>query len=130
MRECVCCAWGHRPFDEVRRLRVSEGRQMSLKSVTVEYQRFGDSVGMLRLSDRYIRTIGITDPADDVPFGIDQDKLARAMALLDYGRFSSGGEDARERAERVLAGLAPVVEEFLCAKALLHDGANDDVQID
>ena len=100
-----------------------------MKSVTVEYQRFGDPTGVLRLSDRYIRTVGITEPTEEVSFGLPQENLTRAMASLDYGRFGGEGESAREQAERVLKGLAPHVEQFLCAKTLL-DEMDDDLQID
>src|SRR5262245_23418202 len=102
---------------------------MFMKSVTVEYQRFGDPTGVLRLSDHYIRTVGTTEPTDEVSFGIPQENLTRAMARLDYARFESEGENARNQAESVLKELAPRVEQFLCSKTLLQE-TDGDLQID
>ena len=57
-----------------------------MNSYTIEYQRFGDPVGMIRLSDRYIRTLGPTAPAEEVSVGISQENLDRGMAALsDFG---------------------------------------------
>src|SRR5262245_55122678 len=86
---------------------------MHMQSVTVEYQRFGDSPGILRRSDRYIRSVGTTGLTQEVSFEVPQENLTRAMKLLDYGRFAAGGSAAREPAEKMLQGLAPYVERFL-----------------
>jgi hypothetical protein len=69
-----------------------------MRNLTVEYLRFGDPTGVLRLSDRYIRSVGTTQPTDEVSFGVPQENLTRAMALLDYGRFRSAGVGARDAA--------------------------------
>lgn len=100
-----------------------------MRNLTVEYLRFGDPTGVLRLSDRYIRSVGTTQPTDEVSFGVPQENLARAMAYLDYGRFRSAGEGARDAAERVLTGLAPHVERFLFSEGLPVDDASP-LQID
>lgn len=86
-------------------------RAMPITSLAVEYQRFGDSHGVVRVSDRYIRTVGGTEPTREVSFGLPQEDLTRAMASLNYGEFRNTG--ASERAERMLARLAPLVEQFL-----------------
>ena len=100
-----------------------------MKNLTIEYQRFGDPTGVLRLSDRYIRTVGATELADEVPFDVPQENLTRAMALLDYGRLSRAEPGARDAAEKVLRGLAPHIERFLLRDGL-PSGNADFVQLD
>ncbi|MBY0276081.1 CHAT domain-containing protein [Candidatus Binatia bacterium] len=101
-----------------------------LESVTIELQRFGDPAGILRLSDRYIRTIGISAPADEVSFKLPQENLTEAMKRLDYDRFVRAGDTARDDAEEMLRGLAPFVTEFLFGPSSLPPVAGGLQQID
>lgn len=85
-----------------------------MQSVTVEYQRFGESTGVIRTSDPYLRTNGTTGPIDEVCFEISQARLIQGMAALDYDRFRTGDEETvRHVAERFLADLQPYLEKFL-----------------
>ncbi|MES9990668.1 MAG: CHAT domain-containing protein [Candidatus Thiodiazotropha sp.] len=95
---------------------------MELSSLTVELQRFGDPTGVIRLSDRYIRTIGTTAPAQEIGFELSQENLDRAMATLDYSRFEYAEDSnaVRTTAEYVLHDLAPYLERFLLGEKPPH----------
>ena len=84
-------------------------------SVTIEFQRFGDTIGILRESERYIRTVGTTAPADEVQFQLEQACLVDGMRTLDYGLFDGPGdpEKIRENSARFLSGIKAYLEEFL-----------------
>lgn len=102
-----------------------------MRSLTVEFQRFGDPTGVIRLSDRYIRTIGTTAPAEEIGFELSQENLDYAMAALDYGRFEYADDPAavRHTAEQVLADVAPYMRRFLLGGTFRH-GARQPWQID
>ena len=86
-----------------------------MRSLTVEFQRFGDPTGAIRLSDRYIRTVGDTASAQEVGFELPQENLDHAMAALDYGNFERSGDPQGTRctAELFLKDVAPYLERFL-----------------
>ncbi|MEW8508463.1 MAG: CHAT domain-containing protein [Candidatus Thiodiazotropha sp.] len=88
---------------------------MELNSLTVEFQRFGDPTGVIRLSDRYIRTVGTTAPAQEIGFEISQENLNQAMAALDYSHFEYADDNAavRNTAEMVLKDIEPYLRRFL-----------------
>ncbi len=88
---------------------------MELSSLTVEFQRFGDPTGVIRLSDRYIRTIGTTAPAQEIGFELSQENLDHAMAALDYSRFEYADDlqAVRRTAEYVLTDIEPYLQDFL-----------------
>jgi len=102
-----------------------------MRSLTVEFQRFGDPTGVVRLSDRYIRTIGTTAPAEEVGFELSQENLDYAMAALDYSRFEYAGNATavRSTAEQVLTDLAPYMRRFLLG-GVFRRGAPQPYQID
>ncbi len=91
-----------------------------MDSITVEFQRFGDAPGVLRRSDRYIRTVGTSAPADEVHFGLDQAVLIRGMKTLDYDRFRGPGDvDAIYKvATKFLSDIKPLLEDFLSTASL------------
>ncbi len=95
-----------------------------MKSLTIEFQRFGDAPGILRLSDRYLRTIGTAGPGEEVGFGVSQDRLANAMKCLDYQNFrgAKDPQEVRVRANTVLQQLAPHLEKFLGPRPSLGSG--------
>ena len=96
-----------------------------MQSLTVEFQRFGDPTGVIRLSDRYIRTIGTTAPAEEVSFALSQEILDRGMDALDYRRFerAAGDPDAvRATAEYFLDDITRFLEDFLLGDELPTDG--------
>jgi len=57
-----------------------------MQAHTIEYQRFGDPSGIIRLSDRYIRTLGPKQPTVEISVGVAQEQLEPGMATLDYSR--------------------------------------------
>lgn len=91
-----------------------------MRSLTVEYQRFGDPTGVIRLSDRYIRIVGDTAPVEELGFELSQENLEHGMAALDYGNFERGGDPqgTRRTAELFLDDVAPYLERFLLGEAL------------
>lgn len=102
-----------------------------MRSLTVEFQRFGDPTGVIRLSDRYIRTVGTTAPAEEIGFELSQENLDSAMAALDYGRFeyADDAEAVRRTAEQVLTDITPYMRRFLLG-GTLGRGARQPCQID
>jgi hypothetical protein len=87
-----------------------------MKSTTVEFQRFGDPTGVIRLSDRYIRTIGTVAPTEEVSFTVAQEILDAGMATLDYAslRGSEHSIDlARRRARHFIQDVVPLLRLFL-----------------
>ncbi|MDJ0768049.1 MAG: CHAT domain-containing protein [Ilumatobacter sp.] len=102
-----------------------------MQSVTVEFQRFGESTGVIRTSDHYIRTNGTTGPTEEVRFPLGQSQLLQGMATLDYERFRSGDLDrVREVAEQFITDLRPFLEEFLpIGPPPDHDGSTYQVEI-
>jgi len=104
-----------------------------MESVTVEFQRFGDATGVVRLSDLYLRTEGL-NPAEQVSFALDQQRLSAAMARFDYGHYSGAGDGAgaiRANAEDVLRQLRPYLAGFLPIRRPgdLSDGAPWQLEI-
>ena len=78
-----------------------------MRSITIELQRFGDPSGVIRLSDRYIRSCGATEPISHVSFAVPQENLDRAMATFEYERFSHEGRDrAVAQADGIVRKLA------------------------
>ncbi|MGE0813391.1 MAG: CHAT domain-containing protein [Vicinamibacterales bacterium] len=100
-----------------------------MKSHTVEYLRFGDATGILRLSDKYIRNVGVSGLGAEVSFELAQAQLEHAMKALDYAAFARKGAGAREAAEDVLLRLAPFVERFLLHEDVEAAGG-EYVQVD
>lgn len=87
-----------------------------IRAHTVEFQRFGDAEGLLRLSDKYIRTVGPTAPAEEAPFTIRQALLEQGMQSLDYRRFARGAAaDVTRTAEGFLTDVAPHIRRFVAA---------------
>ena len=104
-----------------------------MDAYTIEYQRFGDPVGMIRLSDRYIRTLGPTAPAEEVGVGISQENLDRGMAALDYKLFKRHrhqAEGVRKTAEAFLEDIATIVRSFSIEKLGNRIEDNGLTQID
>ena len=85
-----------------------------MRSTTIEYQRFGDSVGLLRRSDAYLRTVD-GGPTEEVRFELDQARLRSAMARFDYKLLSSSAQrDAvLENAQKTLDTLRELLAAFL-----------------
>ncbi|MEM9314335.1 MAG: CHAT domain-containing protein [Pseudomonadota bacterium] len=63
-----------------------------MESLTIEFQRFGDPAGIVRLSDRYIRIPGTQEPVSEVGFALAQENFDKGMATLDYGNFAGSAE--------------------------------------
>jgi len=118
-------------FGLQRPLQSPASAGLTMQSLTIEYQRFGDPTGVIRLSDRYIRTLGTTTPTEEVGFELSQENLDLAMAALDYGRFEYADdlEKVRHTAEHVLIDLAPYMRRFLLGKTFRR-GARQPCQID
>jgi hypothetical protein len=103
-----------------------------MRSVTIEYQRYGDSTGILRSSDRYLRTIGLSGAADEVPPPLDQARLERALGALDYQNFSGPVDVAavQGRAEDVIEQLKQHLRGFLPDQAPEGHQPGSPYQID
>lgn len=86
-----------------------------MDSITVEFQRFGDATGVLRTSDRYLRTVGTSAPAEEVRFELEQAVLIKGMSTLDYSRFrgTADGDAIRSVAARFLSDIEPYLRRFL-----------------
>lgn len=87
-----------------------------MDSLTIEFQRFGESTGIIRGSDRYIRTVGTVEPAEEVAFPIPQEILDSGMDTLDYRRFKRGGDELKkvtEVAEDFIRQIEPYLKQFL-----------------
>lgn len=87
-----------------------------MQGLTVEFQRFGDLTGVIRLSDRYIRIVGNTRPAKEIRFPIGQEALERGMSTLDYHNFERSpgrSDEVRAVADRFLQDVAPLIQDFL-----------------
>lgn len=103
----------------------------TMRSETIEFQRFGDPTGILRLSDRYIRTVGQTRTAQEVGIDLPQDRLSDAMATFDYGHFGRANHGALvARAEDVLDQLAPIFAAFLDVASIGKVGRQERCQVD
>lgn len=101
-------------------------------SVTVEFQRFGDETGVLRPSDRYIRTVGTTAPAEEVQFNLEQSRLVNGMNTLDYSLFNGqvDAERVRENANRFLSDISDLLERQLPTQPPPgHDGNRYQVEV-
>jgi len=94
---------------------------MALRSRTVEFLRFGDPTGIIRLSDRYIRAIG-SEPTEEVSFGIRQDLLDFGMKSLAYDNFKRADrKDVLCTAETFLDAVARQLETFLAGMLTSDD---------
>jgi len=105
--------------------------ERNVRSLTVEFQRFGESTGILRPSERYIRIPGPTAPATEVAFPISQERILFALDALDYSRIRQNPEASRKTAEGVIRDLGPYAGEFLGAESEPGDAPEDELlQVD
>ena len=100
-----------------------------MQSIAVEYLRFGDDVGIARLSEEYLRTVQSGELAI-VKLALTQAKLDSAMQRLDYVNYRRGNPDAaRDVAESVLGQFAPCLKKFLPELPKKPDGEKTQIEI-
>lgn len=100
-----------------------------MQSIAVEYLRFGDDVGIARLSEEYLRTVQSGELAT-VKLGLPQAKLDAAMQRLVYANFRRADtNEVRQDAEGVLSQLAPRLEQFLPEIPKSADGEKTQIEV-
>ncbi len=101
-----------------------------MESITIEFLRFGDDVGIARLSEEYIRIAGLTSPASNVSLPFTQQNLSRAMKQFDYALLDRGDPDeAIARARAHVDEFRKHLGEFVSLSDL-PTSASGDVQLD
>ena len=81
-----------------------------MKSLTVEFLRFGDPTGIIRLSESYIRTIGTSGPATEARLILTQENLDNGMSALNYDNWN---DHLSQTADRLVEDLTPRIAEFV-----------------
>lgn len=100
-----------------------------MQSIAVEYLRFGDDIGIARLSEQYLRTVQ-SGGVKTVRLELTQNKLQDAMRFLDYVNYRRGNANAvRENAEDVLRQLLPRLKAFMPDLQRKNDGDLIQVEI-
>ncbi|MCB1744995.1 MAG: CHAT domain-containing protein, partial [Gammaproteobacteria bacterium] len=103
-----------------------------VRAHTVEFLRFGDPTGVLRLSDRYLRSIDAS-PIAEVAFPIPQERLERGLTALDYDNFARAVDAAHKDrilavADRFIADLGGYLQDFVLGP--LRPAAGRITQVD
>lgn len=100
-----------------------------MRSIAVEYLRFGDDAGIARLSERYLRTVQ-SGKVSTVQLNLRQDKLREAMGRLDYVNYRRRNAEAvRNDAETVLRQLLLRLKEFLPELPRTNDSEQLQIEI-